>query len=133
MLETYIGTKIIQGEPQTCQKDDHNSKVGDPGYKVVYEGGYTSWSPKDVFEKAYRKTDGMTFWLAIEAMKKGLKVCLPHWGDNVSLAMTVSGKDEELEFTILEGRIGSEEFKFGPWEVNQVDILSDKWKIWEKK
>ena len=25
-----------------------------PGYKVVYEDGYTSWSPKEVFEIAYR-------------------------------------------------------------------------------
>ena len=25
------------------------------GYKVVYEDGYISWSPKDVFEKAYKE------------------------------------------------------------------------------
>ena len=30
-----------------------SSKVGDDGYKVVYEDGYESWSPKDVFEKGY--------------------------------------------------------------------------------
>ena len=27
------------------------------GYKVVYEDGYESWSPKDVFEKAYHVAD----------------------------------------------------------------------------
>jgi len=29
----------------------HNPQA--KGYYVVYEGGYTSWSPKDVFEKGY--------------------------------------------------------------------------------
>jgi len=50
-LECYVGTKIILAEPQT--------KDGKDGYKVVYPDGYISWSPKDVFENAYRKlTDG---------------------------------------------------------------------------
>lgn len=43
------------------------------GYYVVYEDGYESWSPKDVFEKAYRACDEMTFGLAVEAVKKGQK------------------------------------------------------------
>ncbi len=47
-LETYIGTKIIQAMP-------HQHADGRDGYQVVYEDGYTSWSPKDVFEKAYRE------------------------------------------------------------------------------
>jgi hypothetical protein len=45
-VKTYIGSKIIQGEPE--------EKDGKPGYKVKYPGGYTSWSPKAVFEEAYR-------------------------------------------------------------------------------
>lgn len=28
---------------------------GRPSYKVVYEDGYESWSPKETFERAYRK------------------------------------------------------------------------------
>ena len=45
-MQTYIGVKMIQAERQK-----HNNK---PGYKVVYQpDGYTSWSPKDVFEAAY--------------------------------------------------------------------------------
>jgi len=28
-------------------------KDGVEGYKVVYQDGYESWSPKDVFERAY--------------------------------------------------------------------------------
>lgn len=41
----YIGTKQIQAWPQ--------DKDGQPGYAVQYPDGYTSWSPKDVFEAAY--------------------------------------------------------------------------------
>ena len=43
--------------------------AAEPGYFVRYPYGYESWSPKDVFEAAYRSTSGMNFGLAIEAMK----------------------------------------------------------------
>ena len=54
-MKTFIGVKKIQAEP--AERD------GKPGYKVVYPGGYVSWSPADVFEKAYfplRKEDTLT-------------------------------------------------------------------------
>lgn len=44
-MKTYLGVKRIQAEP--CEKD------GIEGYRVIYPDGYESWSPKDVFEKAY--------------------------------------------------------------------------------
>ncbi len=66
-MDAYIGTKIVQAEPMddvtftlkvralpgivTVDPDGH----GRPGYKVVYDDGYVSWSPKDVFERCYRK------------------------------------------------------------------------------
>ena len=52
-MENYIGVKIIKAEPQ--------EKEGVPGYRVKYPDGYESWSPKDVFEKAYRKLDCIGF------------------------------------------------------------------------
>ena len=65
--EVYIGTKVIAAEPMTDL--EFASKIrpisagveiftdgkGAPGYKVRYEDGYVSWSPKDVFEQCYRK------------------------------------------------------------------------------
>lgn len=45
MTQKYIGTKQITAWP--AEKD------GKPGYGVKYEDGYTSWSPKEAFEKAY--------------------------------------------------------------------------------
>lgn len=67
-MEKYIGVKLISAEPQLrglsmglTRPNDAVSKhtFEEEGYKVVYEDGYTSWSPKDVFEKAYRK-DALT-------------------------------------------------------------------------
>ena len=57
--ELYIGTKIIKAV--TSDKD------GQTGYKVIYPGGYISWSPKETFENAYRLiTDSEKELLAIE-------------------------------------------------------------------
>lgn len=51
-MKTYVGTKIVSAEPEI--RNDLNY-VASPGYKIVYEDGYTSWSPKDVFERCYRE------------------------------------------------------------------------------
>ena len=45
MTKHYIGTKIVLAWPEV--KDEKE------GYAVKYADGYTSWSPKDVFEAAY--------------------------------------------------------------------------------
>ena len=57
-MQNYIGVKIVKAEPMTkgtafplLEKDDT------AGYLVKYPDGYVSWSPKDVFEKAYRVLD----------------------------------------------------------------------------
>lgn len=61
-MKTYIGTKMVDAIPAIRRNgmvyvDGENvSENSDPveyGYKVVYPDGYESWSPKDVFEKAY--------------------------------------------------------------------------------
>jgi hypothetical protein len=41
----YLGVKLVRAYPQ--------EQNGAEGYCVVYEDGYTSWSPKDVFERFY--------------------------------------------------------------------------------
>lgn len=77
-MQTYIGTKIIQAEPLAKNYGPPETH-GQPGYKVVYPDGYTSWSPADAFEEAYRPCDAMTFGLAIEALKKGKRVARAGW------------------------------------------------------
>ncbi len=48
-MQNYIGTKLVKAEPETREGSEGYKE----GYKIFYEDGYTSWSPKDVFEKAY--------------------------------------------------------------------------------
>ena len=85
-MQKYIGAKLIEAKPMTSTEasmylDRHipDSERGKEGYLVVYEDGYTSWSPKSTFEGAYRPTDGLTFGLAIEAVKKGYKIARKGW------------------------------------------------------
>lgn len=57
--QLYIGCKIIRAYPGT--NNDFNKLRGhsensetEEGYIVYYPDNYVSWSPKDVFEQAYR-------------------------------------------------------------------------------
>lgn len=88
-MKQYLGVKLISAEP--CSQDQYagaknfgdlsklSGGVDREGYKVVYEDGYTSWSPKDVFEKAYREINNLTFGLAIEALKLGKLIARTGW------------------------------------------------------
>jgi hypothetical protein len=61
-MKCFIGAKIIQAEPLTL--GEYNKRRGwdipanedpnRPGYYIVYPDNYVSWSPKEVFEEAYR-------------------------------------------------------------------------------
>ena len=60
-MKPYIGCKIIEAEPMTqhafadqAPGTQAYATEDRDGYKVRYPDGYESWSPKDVFESAYR-------------------------------------------------------------------------------
>lgn len=73
-MNIYIGTKIVSATPawrvggKIYPKDGPvpRSMNREDGYEVVYEGGYKSWSPKEVFEKAYKIADTFKDHLMIE-------------------------------------------------------------------
>lgn len=61
-MKTYIGTKIIEASPAIRKGGkvyDANELIPrsmepvEEGYKVRYQDGYESFSPKDVFERFY--------------------------------------------------------------------------------
>lgn len=69
-MNNYIGVKIIKAEPKTYgeyrkikygSKSDFTPSIEDnaPGYLVIYPNptppNHMSWSPKEVFEMAYRE------------------------------------------------------------------------------
>ena len=101
-MKKYIGTKIIEAAPAIRKGGkvyDANELIprsmepAEEGYKVRYQDGYESFSPKDVFEEAYRPTDGMSFGLAIEAAKKGKRIARRGWNgknQHVELAERIS-------------------------------------------
>lgn len=76
-MKHYIGTKQVEAEPMSkgeayekgllkagiVPSEEERSIMG---YHVRYEGGYESWSPKDVFEKAYKVSETPLDRMAIE-------------------------------------------------------------------
>ena len=136
-MKKFIGTKIIHAEPQV--------KDGVDGYKVVYSDNYTSWSPKNVFEEAYREIDNMSFGLALEALRKGFKVARKGWnGKNMFLyyvsdgkypaktdiAKTISDENGNVEYC---GYIAIKTVQgyVSPWNPSQMDMLAEDWIILE--
>lgn len=164
MMKQYIGTKMVKAVPakrywledgrkivvtiheMVAQEAISTATACDDGYKVVYPDGYTSWSPKAVFEEAYRETTNMNFGLAIEAMKKGFRVARYGWnGKNMSVAYQKGypdgipcNKNTAEAWGMQEGEL----FKCRPymqmrcadgtfqmWLASQSDILADDWYI----
>jgi hypothetical protein len=74
----YRGWEAPAGEEQATEgylvEYQDGGKANDERHK-----GYISWSPKDVFEKSYRETNGLNFGLAVEALKMGKRVCRAGW------------------------------------------------------
>lgn len=65
----------VKNDPQMLSAEE----AGQEGYVVHYPDGYVSWCPKAQFEAAGRPIDGMTFGMAIEAMKRGRRVARKGW------------------------------------------------------
>lgn len=74
-MKKYLGTKLVTAKPMT--REDAEAVLGEfikpakkeysgEGYLVRYEDGYQSWSPKEVFDKAYKPADNFLDRLIIE-------------------------------------------------------------------
>ena len=164
-MKQYIGTKVIQAEPafkvtgtrkdckvanqvltaeqmEDCKASGWEFQDQKEGYRVRYADGYESWSPKDVFEAAYRQTDDMNFGLAIEAAKMGKKIARKGWnGKNqcVELACCISYvNSDQLIVNVDHKNIGNKALAFCGtsgvqlgWLASQADMLADDWYIVE--
>ena len=155
-MKQYIGTRLVEAEPAyRAQRDNGNVTITDDpekvyphypiveeGYRVRYPDGYESWSPKEVFEEAYRPTTGMSFGLAIEAAKKGHRISRAGWngkGQYVELATRISytgadGETVNAEHDAIGNRalafVGTSGVQMG-WLASQADMLADDWTIVE--
>ena len=157
----YIRMHQIEAEPMKFGefKDKYPKSGGanverganDDGYVIFYRGGeYVSWCPKKEFEDVSRPCDGMTFGMAVEAMKRGAKVTRIGWNGKgmyiwVMPGSTVSGcnqiTDPHLaEIDKAEGEIrflGSIRMRTATgdvltgWLASQTDMLAEDWEIVE--
>ena len=153
-MKKYIGTKAVKALPMNRQDyndyrgwklpDDENGT--DEGMLVEYidggkpnhpdHEGYISWSPMEVFNNAYRETEGMSFGMAIETMKLGLKVARKGWnGKGMWLKLVPNGYFDvgcsitEEDAVRLAPWIGmkTSDNTFVPWLASQTDMLSEDW------
>ena len=163
MSDLYIGTKMINAEPMTRQQYNDfrgwelpaDENGADDGYLVEYlDGGkpntatyvgYVSWSPKEQFDKAYRKTSGMPFGLAVEAVKKGKKIARAGWNGKGMFLFLVPGSTFKVNRAPLLGIYpeGTEinyhahidmktaDGTIVPWLASQTDVLADDWIVVE--
>lgn len=163
-MKQYIGTKMVEAEPAfkvtgvkkdckvpnqvltdwqiaDCEASGWEFQDKQEGYRVRYADGYESWSPKDVFEEAYRETDAMDFGLAIEAMKKGYRLARKGWnGKDMYVFLAYEADfvtDADISaFDQLEVEVGdmlvmkTAQDTFQPgWLASQADMLADDWYI----
>jgi len=136
-MDKYLGVKIISAEPMTA--DEFNEKVRPlrtsfedrRGYKVAYEdGGHESWSPKEVFERAYRKISELTFGLAIEAMKRGLRVARKGWNGK-GMWLELQRPDEHSKMSLPYIYMSTVTGDLVPWLASQTDMLAEDWEVVE--
>lgn len=139
-MKKYIGTKIVEAELMRTGLPVPEEKNA---YKVRYKDGYVSWSPKEVFEEAYRPIDAMNFGLAIEAAKMGHTIARHGWngkGMYVFLADDVEfhtyadisefegAADGVCVAKVLVLRTVQGDMQPG-WLASQADMLADDWYI----
>ena len=72
-MKKYIGIKVVNAEPMTLTeaqqvlgRELNPATLEEDGYLVEYKDGYKSWSPKSVFEEAYKPSDTILDRLKIE-------------------------------------------------------------------
>ena len=160
-MKTYIGTKVVHA--RLMNRKDYNAYRGwevpadenpqDMGYLVEYvDGGksnhpnhvgYISWSPWDVFERAYTDISGggMSFGDALIALKVGKKVAREGWNGKGMFIFLVQGSQFNVNRAPLLGiypegtkisyrphiDMRTADGEIVPWVASQSDLLVNDW------
>lgn len=154
-MKLYVGLKFIRAMPMNRQAYNdfrgwalpHDENGADEGFLVEYlDGGkpntrefdgYVSWSPKEVFENAYRILEGNTFGYAIEALKRGHSLARKGWnGSGIFIKLAVPDELDQMTQPFIfidttglqttnpnapKGRV--------PWLASQTDMLAEDWEV----
>jgi len=148
-VEKYLGVKLIEAELMNKYEFYMNVKGVDckedneEGYMVRYEDGYESWSPKAVFEEAYRRINNLTFGLAIEALKKGHRVARSGWNGKGMFVYYVPANEYKTQTEVAKKEFG-EYAKYNhymalkgvdgvvsTWVPSVTDCLAEDWAVVE--
>ena len=171
-MKSFIGTEMILARPMSRGK--YNNYRGwtvpldedplDEGFLVEYTDGgrandvrhvgYISWSPKDVFERAYRPSSGLDFGTALHALKAGHRVAREGWngkgmwlalsgpleGRRISAAQFWSQRNAEYAAQTIDGsanvlpcitlKTPAGDIQMG-WLASQADMLAEDWFVVE--
>lgn len=157
-MNQYIKTEVIQAEPATYKQAyesgliPENSYISEyddtSGYLITHMDGFKDWKPKEVFDQEYEAVRGMTFGLAIKALKVGHKVARKGWSEHnmfLWLKSATTVKAEWCKDPVLKGLAeanGGEIEALGTicmftaqkqilsgWLASQTDMLAEDWII----
>ena len=72
------------------------------------------------------ETKNMTFGKALDALRAGKAVRLPHWSDEVCIKLQTPDEHSKMTapYLYVESRFGRV-----PWVVTQIELLSTAWEI----
>ena len=162
-MKMFIGTKMILARPMG--RGEYNTYRGwqipldenpaDEGFLVEYvdggasnhpgHAGYISWSPKDVFERAYRLSSGLDFGGALEALKAGHRVARAGWNGKgmfvyyvraaaylaqSAAAIEYFGKNAYVPYAPYLALKGVDE-RVSTWVPSINDVLAEDWVVLE--
>lgn len=162
-MKLYLGTKALWAIPMN--RGDYNEYRGwetpededtdEEGMLVEYtcggepnhpkHDGYISWSPLDVFDNTYREPNGLSFGVALEALRSGAKVCREGWNGKGMFIFLVDGSTFKVSRPPLLGIYpeGTEinyhahidmktaDDQVVPWLASQTDVLAEDWMMIE--
>ena len=129
---THYSTKRVTAEPAVDPKGS-----GADGMRLVYQDGYRSWCPLDVFERDYQPVTAMSFGHALDAMKQGWRVARAGWNGKGMWLMTVSHWSRITPIPADAADLPVDRFimmrtaqgTLVPWLASQTDMLADDWQI----
>lgn len=164
-MQRYIGFKEINAKPMTRLEYNKfrgwelpsNENGADKGFLVEYvDGGqantpefkgYVSWSPEDVFYRAYQlRENGMPFGEAVDLLKRGYRVARQGWNGKGMYLSYKAGYPNGVPANEAHAKahgcqvgdiikyapyieMKTADNVFVPWLASQSDVLSDDWVI----
>ena len=151
-MKQFIGTKIINAKSMTRLEynqfrgwtlpEDENG--ADEGFLVEYVdggkantkefSGYVSWSPKEVFERAYRENGKLTFGDTLIYLKEGKKVTRSGWnGKGLWLELQTPDENSKMTLPYIFINYPSDAKTTPnakvPWLASQTDMLAEDWEV----